>query len=841
MAVTSWKAFGTAASDSSNGGTEPWETPSNVLTDDTSRANLDMPSSGSQVSEYLLLTNIGLTTGDVPSGATIDGIEFRYRREEDSRTDNLHTSKVRIIKGGTVHTSNVSTMNTAEWDNSPETITEGGASNLWGQTFTDSDVRASNFGVAVEADAASGVTPDGGIQYAEIRIYYTESSGVTGSGSLSLDDVSVSGSGSVLVSGSGSLTLDDVSGSGAGSILVSGSGALSLDDVTASGSGQPKYVGSGAGALDDVAVSGSGNILVQGSGSPSLDDVTASGAGVIPVQGSGTPSLEDVTVSGVGSAAISGTGALSIDDVTVSGAGAIAVQGAGALGVDDISASGSGAVAISGSGALSLDDVSVSGTGSLSGGAITGSGALTLDSVGVSSNAYLYPFVAYSAINSGTGTQATVDWPDDIRAGDEVQLLLTKDGQHTVTTPPTDFTYDSTKSSTTQTNNENRYYEKTATGSESGTISSATWADSEEWVFSIVVIRNTSGFDKGGFIQTDSNFSSFGFSSTTPTYDNSLIIGWGAGGNASSTWTLPNGADANLAANEEFDQSQGTTTAGVSQAFGWHKQGSATATGTMTFAQSTSAPYYALYEIWKPFVTAATGSGAINLDDVGASGVGAVPVSGAGAPSLEDIAVSGSGSIEVQGSGAASLDDVSVSGAGGVLVQGSGSVNLDDITASGSSSAAVQGAGSLTLDDISVSGSGIVAIQGAGTLSIDDISASGSGNAASAIAEPTGGGVITPHWIPYANIPKQEKQAIIQALRARNEVEKARKGSEPKGETLPPLTKEAVSTTASQQVIAAAYQPSISDMMAQVADDLTEPQQQPNDDEEAMAVILLAS
>jgi hypothetical protein len=79
-----------------------------------------------------------------------------------------------------------------------------------------------------------------------------------------------------------------------------------------------------------------------------------------------------------------------------------------------------------------------------------------------------------------------------------------------------------------------------------------------------------------------------------------------------------------------------------------------------------------------------TGSGALTLPAVVASGVGEVIVDAAGAASLPAIAASGSGSGEVTGAGAGELPPIEADGAGSMEVAGTGAATLPPINASGS-------------------------------------------------------------------------------------------------------------------------------------------------------------
>lgn len=183
MAVTAYKFPGTVVNDTSSGSGDAWTNPGNVSADDTSEAVWSVPTSHTNPSQYLKCTNFGFTASDIPSGSTIDGIEVEYRRREVSVSDDISTSHLRAVKGGSINGTNVSTMNTAEWikdtsEAGSENIVEGGSSNLWNDTWTQADIVASDFGVAL-AVTGTGFTPEGRIDYIKVRVYYSAAASTT--------------------------------------------------------------------------------------------------------------------------------------------------------------------------------------------------------------------------------------------------------------------------------------------------------------------------------------------------------------------------------------------------------------------------------------------------------------------------------------------------------------------------------------------------------------------------------------------------------------------------------------------------------------------------------------
>lgn len=142
-----------------------WSNPGNATASDdsyvTSAVGFDFSS------EYLSSTNYGFS---LPSSAIINGIEVRVERK--SSTGFAYDSSARIIKGGTVTGDENATY--MDWANTDTIVTYGGSANLWGTTWSASDINASNFGFAIAASDSSDSSTLS-VDHITITIYYTDS------------------------------------------------------------------------------------------------------------------------------------------------------------------------------------------------------------------------------------------------------------------------------------------------------------------------------------------------------------------------------------------------------------------------------------------------------------------------------------------------------------------------------------------------------------------------------------------------------------------------------------------------------------------------------------------
>jgi len=93
-------------------------------------------------SEFLKATNFGFS---IPNGAVIEGITASVERRSVGGT--IDDSAVRIVKAGVIGSTDKATFN--NWPNTDTTVQYGGASDLWGDTWTAANINDSGFGFAI--------------------------------------------------------------------------------------------------------------------------------------------------------------------------------------------------------------------------------------------------------------------------------------------------------------------------------------------------------------------------------------------------------------------------------------------------------------------------------------------------------------------------------------------------------------------------------------------------------------------------------------------------------------------------------------------------------------------
>lgn len=160
-------------SDSSTG-TITWIDPLNATSSDNSYASAE--GINGQISYYLKSTNFAF---NIPSDATIDGIMVEIERhEESSTTGSVFDAEVRLVKNGVVSGDNKANTS-LEWPLTDAYQSYGGSNDLWGLTFTPSDINNTGFGVALAVRLESDLGVVAKVDHVRITVYFTTAGGLT--------------------------------------------------------------------------------------------------------------------------------------------------------------------------------------------------------------------------------------------------------------------------------------------------------------------------------------------------------------------------------------------------------------------------------------------------------------------------------------------------------------------------------------------------------------------------------------------------------------------------------------------------------------------------------------
>jgi len=171
MPITDWKITSNATNVDRDE-EEEWLRPSQAEADDNLWA--EIPLKVGVYSDWLRCDTFGFDTGDIPEGATVNGVEVRITRK--SKASEISESAI-YLRDSSGQVGDNKASSTPIGTNE-ETITHGAADDDWNASLASSDIRASTFGVDISLLHSEEDTGELGdtayIDFVEIRVHYSE-------------------------------------------------------------------------------------------------------------------------------------------------------------------------------------------------------------------------------------------------------------------------------------------------------------------------------------------------------------------------------------------------------------------------------------------------------------------------------------------------------------------------------------------------------------------------------------------------------------------------------------------------------------------------------------------
>jgi MBG domain (YGX type)/Ig-like domain CHU_C associated len=214
-------------------GSVAWTNPGNALANENSYATISL-TSGNTASNYLQTTNYGFS---IPAGAIINGIQLTIGRFENNTAsgNDIRDVAVQLIKGGSLVASNQANTG-SDWPTSETAATYGGATSLWGTTWTPADINATNFGASLAINT-SNTTRTGSVDYMTITVTYVVLASEPTTQATNVTFTSISSTG---------MTINWAVGNGTNHIVLVKSGSIvNTDPVDGSGYTANTVFGSG--------------------------------------------------------------------------------------------------------------------------------------------------------------------------------------------------------------------------------------------------------------------------------------------------------------------------------------------------------------------------------------------------------------------------------------------------------------------------------------------------------------------------------------------------------------------------------------------------------------------
>lgn len=168
-----WNSPGTTAT-ADRDGKAAWANPNNAQATDDARAICDVAKL--DYGDWLRCTNLSFVTGDVPSGATVVGVEIKIERQGEGDTL-LHPHGLFLRDSGGQAGDDGGDVSIA-WSDADVKYIHGGPADAWGAGLSDSEVRASTFGVDISCSNTDlAEAREARIDHVQARIYYTPAGG----------------------------------------------------------------------------------------------------------------------------------------------------------------------------------------------------------------------------------------------------------------------------------------------------------------------------------------------------------------------------------------------------------------------------------------------------------------------------------------------------------------------------------------------------------------------------------------------------------------------------------------------------------------------------------------
>jgi hypothetical protein len=148
------------------GGTRVWANPGNITLADSVDAIATFLAAAAS-SDDLIGFAFGFT---VPLTATIDGILLEINYQQTAGLGSVNEKNVRLLRAGVASGSDFSTA--ATLPGTAATVSYGGASNLWGTTWTPTDINDTNFGACFVCQDNSGLAASAGVDFFRITVFF---------------------------------------------------------------------------------------------------------------------------------------------------------------------------------------------------------------------------------------------------------------------------------------------------------------------------------------------------------------------------------------------------------------------------------------------------------------------------------------------------------------------------------------------------------------------------------------------------------------------------------------------------------------------------------------------
>lgn len=244
--------FASGGTSDGSEGTGAWISTGSITANDDAGAQAF--NGGAPVVTQYLRAAIG-NVSSIPTNATILGIEIDIKRREGTTDVNATDEFVRLYKSGTGFVGDNKADTATEWPTSYAVKSYGGASDLWGTTWTRSQVL--NMGAGISADIAGSSSSIVLVDYIRFTIHYEVPHELTSETEVDVD-------------GSGYISYDHEL-PGSATVDIQGTGTISGGLAELTSEAEVDVQGQGA-IAGEIALQGGASVNIQGTGAITISD-----------------------------------------------------------------------------------------------------------------------------------------------------------------------------------------------------------------------------------------------------------------------------------------------------------------------------------------------------------------------------------------------------------------------------------------------------------------------------------------------------------------------------------------------------------------------------------------
>jgi hypothetical protein len=150
-------------------GTVDWSGAANINAEDGATADVTLGTGAAGIySYYLQGTNFQFS---IPSDATINGVVVEVKKKSPTGGSHFYDQSVRLMQGGDIVGDDKA--DAGSWPQGFGVTTYGSSSDLWGLSWTPSQINSYQFGVVFAARDTADSSAVGSVDYIRVTVYYT--------------------------------------------------------------------------------------------------------------------------------------------------------------------------------------------------------------------------------------------------------------------------------------------------------------------------------------------------------------------------------------------------------------------------------------------------------------------------------------------------------------------------------------------------------------------------------------------------------------------------------------------------------------------------------------------